>query len=117
MSGPRKKMYGMAEDNDIAGITRVLDEGVDPAAFPERYYGVRPRDDPCLSMVPFLDCLLGCHGRVADDTLQNATALHCAADKGLLPLARLLVERAPHLLEEKDSVSGCVRQHVGVLCV
>ena len=52
MSKPRKKMAVMAEHNDIEGITRLLDEGVDPAAEEGRYYAVRLRDDPCLPMVP-----------------------------------------------------------------
>jgi hypothetical protein len=52
MSAPRKSMAYLALDNDITGITRLLDEGVDPAADVERDDMVRPRDDPCLSMVP-----------------------------------------------------------------
>jgi hypothetical protein len=52
MSKPRKKMAVMAQHNDIEGITRLLDEGVDPAAEEERDYAVRLRDDPCLSKVP-----------------------------------------------------------------
>jgi hypothetical protein len=46
-------MCEMARDNDIEGITRLLDEDVDPAADTERDgYAIRFLDDPCLSMVP-----------------------------------------------------------------
>ena len=36
MSRRRRTMYQMARDNDMAGITRLLDEGVNPAADEER---------------------------------------------------------------------------------
>ena len=54
MSEPRAAMAYMADDNDIEGITRLLDEGVDPAAEEEVAYNVRPRDDPCLVIPSFL---------------------------------------------------------------
>jgi hypothetical protein len=54
MSALREKMAFMALVNDIESITRLLDEGVDPAAEEERDEMVRPRDDPCLPMVPSL---------------------------------------------------------------
>jgi hypothetical protein len=88
MSKPRKKMAVMAKHNDIEGITRLLDEGVDPAAEEERDAGVHYT------------------------TLQGVTALHWAAIKGFLVLVRLLVERVPHLLEMRDNVSGCVTTYV-----
>jgi hypothetical protein len=47
-----EKMYNMALFNDIEGITRLLDEGVDPAAEENLDSFVRFLDDPCLSMVP-----------------------------------------------------------------
>jgi hypothetical protein len=99
-------MVVVARDNDIEGITRLLDECVDPAADEERHY-VRLRGDPCLSMVPFLGCL-DVTEVLLTTTLQGMTALHSAAYKGFLALARLLMERAPHLLEMRDGVSGCV---------
>ena len=37
MSRRRRKMYWMAHDNDVEGITRLLDEGVNPAADEERW--------------------------------------------------------------------------------
>jgi hypothetical protein len=37
----RQPMWWMARDNDLEGITRLLDEGVDPAADEERESGVR----------------------------------------------------------------------------
>jgi hypothetical protein len=115
MSEPRKKMALMARDNDIEGVRRLLDEGVDPAADTERNRTVRPRDDLCLSIVPsFLS--LDVTEVLLTTILQGWTALHRAAMKGFLPLARLLVVRAPHLLEIRDSVSSCVRRHVCV-CV
>ena len=66
MSKPRKKMVVMARDNDIEGITHLLDEGVDPAAEEERDY-VRPRDD----LWPHLSWVSGCHGCVADDCISG----------------------------------------------
>jgi hypothetical protein len=104
-SEPRPKMACMAEDNDIAGVVRLLDEGVDPAADEERDM-VRLRDDLCLYLVPFLECL-DITG-VLTTALQGRTALHCAASKGSVHLVRLLVERAPQLLKTTTAVSGRV---------
>ena len=41
MGEPRKSMVVVARDNDIEGITHLLDEGVDPAADEERGLAVR----------------------------------------------------------------------------
>jgi hypothetical protein len=92
MSGSgRKKMSVMARDGDEEGIARLLDEGVDPAA-PE-------------------ECLVS--GRVVFDSVEmtvdvqrSQTALHMASWKGYMSLVRLLVERAPQLLEMGTVVRG-----------
>jgi hypothetical protein len=69
----------------------------------------------CVSLwVPFIEFLDLMKASVANTILQVGTALHRATYKGFLPLARLLVERAPHLLETSDTVSACVRLHVCV---
>jgi hypothetical protein len=41
MSRRRQPMAAMAGENDIEGITHLLDEGVDPAAREERVFSVR----------------------------------------------------------------------------
>ena len=86
-------MYGLGGRGDEDGITRLLDEGVDPAA-PEECNWVS--------------------GREVFDSVEmtvavqygSLTVLHYASHKGHVSLVRLLVERAPQLLEKRDEVRG-----------
>jgi hypothetical protein len=83
-------MCWMGREGDVEGLSRLLDEGVDPIDRRER----EPvSHDLC-------NCLL-------QQALQySITALHVAAKLCRLAVVRLLVERAPHLLEARDRVSG-----------
>ena len=111
----RKPMWWMAYDNDLECITRLLDEGVDPAADEERAV--------CLMMG---HCTGWTGGRVSlwcvvDGVQQNgvqqngSTALHLAAMEGYLALVQLLVERAPQLFELTTTVSGKLLLRAGVM--
>ena len=84
-------MHEMGWYGDIDGISRLLDEGVDPAA-PE-------------------ECMVrrGLCVRLSWLALQGgSTALLRAAVKCRMSVVRLLVERASHLLEARNWVSGIV---------
>ena len=84
-------MWEMARDGDEEGIARLLDEGVDPAAWEEC-------DVSAWEMFDYVEMTV--------DVKDGWTALHWASARGHLSLVRLLVERARQLLEMRDVVRG-----------
>jgi hypothetical protein len=86
-------MCRMGAFGDAEGISRLLDEGVDPSTLDECDGVSLWSVFPSLMVSVFQDL---------------RTALHWAAIRCHMPVVRLLVDRAPHLLDAKNYVSGTV---------
>ena len=85
-------MCDMAWDGNEPAILRLLDEGVDPT---------RLEDIDGVSWWDVFDSV-----EINGGCQEGRTALHNARTRGNVSLVRLLVERAPQLLEMRNNVRG-----------
>jgi ankyrin repeat protein len=105
-----ENMYEMALHNDIEGITRLLDEGVNPAAADQCLFTSQTALHVAASRgyVDLASLLMDRAPHLCGITSRaGSTALHFAARGGHLAIGELFSERAPLMLLKASNVRYC----------